>query len=98
MSVCLSVCLASSFVDRLHSNFFLLSFCSLSSLPCLPLPSVAPLIVIEFLHRVMDIFTEYFSECTEQRIKEHYVIVYEVSVVWEGGDGSEGMGGGGRHC
>ena len=28
----------------------------------------------------MDIFTEYFVECTEQRIKDHYVIVYEVSV------------------
>lgn len=27
----------------------------------------------------MDIFQEYFSDCTEQRIKEHYVIVYEVS-------------------
>lgn len=33
---------------------------------------------MEFLHRIMDIFTEYFSECTEQRIKEHYVTVYEV--------------------
>ena len=26
----------------------------------------------------MDIFTDYFHECNEQRIKEHYVIVYEV--------------------
>ena len=26
----------------------------------------------------MDIFTEYFSECTEHRIKDNYVIVYEV--------------------
>ena len=42
----------------------------------------------------MDIFTEYFSECTEQRIKEHYVIVYEVSIVWEGGEGGEGREGG----
>jgi len=40
---------------------------------------VSPLLVVEFLHRIMDIFTEYFSECTEQRIKEHYVTVYEVS-------------------
>ena len=39
---------------------------------------VPPLLVVEFLHRIMDIFTEYFNECTEQRIKEHYVTVYEV--------------------
>lgn len=38
-----------------------------------------PLLVVEFLHRIMDIFADYFSECTEQRIKEHYVTVYEVS-------------------
>ena len=42
---------------------------------------VPPLLVVEFLHRIMDIFTEYFSECTEQRIKEHYVTVYEVNLV-----------------
>ena len=41
--------------------------------------TVSPLLVVEFLHRIMDIFTEYFSECTEQRIKDHYVTVYEVS-------------------
>ena len=40
--------------------------------------SVPPLFVIEFLHRVVDIFADYFSECTEQRIKDNYVIVYEV--------------------
>lgn len=39
---------------------------------------VPPLFIIEFLHRVVDIFAEYFGECSEQRIKEHYVIVYEV--------------------
>jgi len=39
---------------------------------------VPPLFVIEFLHRVMDIFTEYFSECSEQRIKDNYVVVYEL--------------------
>ena len=42
---------------------------------------VPPLLVVEFLHRIMDIFTEYFSECTEQRIKEHYVTVYEVIII-----------------
>ena len=29
---------------------------------------------------MVDIFAEYFGECSEQRIKEHYVIVYEVHV------------------
>ena len=37
--------------------------------------------VIEFLHRIVDIFTEYFSECNKQRIKDHYVIVYEVMIL-----------------
>ena len=40
--------------------------------------AVPPLFVIEFLHRIVDTFKEYFSECTEQRIKDNYVIVYEV--------------------
>jgi len=43
-------------------------------------PVVPPLFVIEFLHRIIDTFTEYFSECNEQRIKDHYVIVYEVRI------------------
>ena len=44
----------------------------------IPIP-VPPLFVIEFLHRVIDVFTEYFSECNERVIKDQYVIVYEVS-------------------
>ncbi len=40
--------------------------------------AVPPLFVIEFLHRVMDILEDYFSECNESVIKENYVIVYEV--------------------
>ena len=43
---------------------------------------VSPLFVIEFLHRVVDIFVEYFGDCSELRIKEHYVIVYEVSFMY----------------
>jgi len=39
---------------------------------------VTPLFVIEFLHRVMDMFEEYFSECTESAIKENFVVVYEL--------------------
>ena len=37
-----------------------------------------PLFVIEFLHRVVDTFEDYFSECNENVIKENYVIVYEL--------------------
>lgn len=40
---------------------------------------VPPLFVIEFLHRVVETFDDYFSECTESLIKENYVVVYEVS-------------------
>lgn len=40
---------------------------------------VAPLFVIEFLHRIMDVFEDYFGECTETSLKDNYVIVYEVS-------------------
>lgn len=39
-----------------------------------------PLFVIEFLHRVVDILEQYFSECNESNIKEHYVVVYEVCI------------------
>lgn len=37
-----------------------------------------PLFVIEFLHRVVDTFDDYFTECTESIIKENYVVVYEL--------------------
>ena len=40
--------------------------------------TVPPLFVIEFLHRIMDVFAEYFGECSEAKIKDHYVTVYEV--------------------
>jgi AP-3 complex subunit mu len=43
--------------------------------------AVPPLFVIEFLHRVVDILEDYFGECNETVIKEHYVIVYEVTQV-----------------
>ena len=39
---------------------------------------VSPLIVIEFLHRVVDIFHDYFGDCSESLIKENYVTVYEL--------------------
>lgn len=37
-----------------------------------------PLFVIEFLHRVVATFEDYFTECTESIIKENYVVVYEL--------------------
>ncbi|KAF7284335.1 AP-3 complex subunit carmine [Rhynchophorus ferrugineus] len=39
---------------------------------------IQPLFVIEFLHRIVDTFQDYFSDCTESIIKENYVIVYEL--------------------
>lgn len=41
--------------------------------------TVPPLFVIEFLHRVVDTFEDYFSECSENVVKDNYVVVYEVS-------------------
>ncbi|XP_077986319.1 AP-3 complex subunit mu-1-like [Glandiceps talaboti] len=39
---------------------------------------VPPLFVIEFLHRVVDTFEDYFSDCTESTIKDNFVVVYEL--------------------
>lgn len=43
---------------------------------------VAPLFVIEFLHHIMDVFEDYFNECTESSLKDNYVIVYEVRLAF----------------
>lgn len=48
------------------------------SLVAVCMTEVPPLFVTEFLHRVVDTFDDYFSECTESIIKENYVVVYEV--------------------
>lgn len=39
---------------------------------------VPPLFVIEFLHRVVDTFQDYFGDCSESVIKDNYVVVYEL--------------------
>ena len=39
---------------------------------------IPPLFVIEFLHRMTGIFTEYLHECTEQKIREKTVLIYEI--------------------
>lgn len=51
------------------------------SLVAVCMTEVPPLFVIEFLHRVVDTFEDYFSECTESIIKENYVVVYEVHII-----------------
>jgi AP-3 complex subunit mu len=38
----------------------------------------SPLMVTEFLHRVKDIFIDYFGVCTVESIKENFVVVYEL--------------------
>ena len=48
--------------------------------------SVPPLFVIEFLHRVVDTFTEYFNSCNETSIKEHVVVVFEVRMNYDDED------------
>jgi len=39
---------------------------------------VSPLLVLEFLHRMADIFQEYFGEVSETSIKENFVTVYQL--------------------
>lgn len=52
-----------------RNNLFFVSVC---------MSEVPPLFVIEFLHRVVDILEQYFTECNESNIKEHHVVVYEI--------------------
>lgn len=40
--------------------------------------NVDPLIVIEFLHRIVDIIQNYFGDCNENLIKDQLVTVYEL--------------------
>jgi AP-3 complex subunit mu len=44
---------------------------------------VPPLFVVEFLHRVVDTFEDYFSECSETAIKENYVVATEANILKE---------------
>ena len=34
--------------------------------------------MVEFLHRVVDTIEDYFNECTENIIKDNYVVIYEL--------------------
>ena len=79
-----SLVLPLSISRTLSSLSYIISF-SPSPSPPPPLPpppislsAVPPLFVIEFLHRIVDVFSEYFGECSEQKIKDNYVTVYEV--------------------
>lgn len=37
-----------------------------------------PLMVTEFLHRIKDVFADYFGSCTIHTIKDNFVVVYEL--------------------
>ena len=39
---------------------------------------VSPLLVIEFLHRVAEVFKDYFRDVTEDHLKDNFVTVYSV--------------------
>ncbi|XGW35394.1 hypothetical protein V3C99_018980 [Haemonchus contortus] len=39
---------------------------------------IPPLMVIEFLHRVVHTFTQYFDECSDTSIKENCVMIFEL--------------------
>lgn len=39
---------------------------------------VPPLLVIDFLQRLYDVFVEYFTTVTEGRLKENFSVVYQV--------------------
>eukprot|EP01118_Nematostelium_gracile_P002303 TRINITY_DN12533_c0_g1_i1.p1 TRINITY_DN12533_c0_g1~~TRINITY_DN12533_c0_g1_i1.p1 ORF type:complete len:414 (+),score=79.98 TRINITY_DN12533_c0_g1_i1:196-1437(+) len=38
----------------------------------------SPLLVVEFLHRVADIFSDYFGQVNENIIRENFVVVYQL--------------------
>ena len=56
-------------ISIFRCNVFLVAVC---------MSEVPPLFVVEFLHRVIDTFNDYFGECSESVIKENYVVVYEL--------------------
>merc|ERR1712188_71795 len=39
---------------------------------------VSPLLVIEFLHRVAEVFKDYFRDVTEDHLKDNFVTVYSI--------------------
>lgn len=39
---------------------------------------VDPMLVFEFIHRIMDILTDYLGEVSESSIRENFVTVYQV--------------------
>ena len=51
------------------SGLFFLAVCDLE---------VPPLLVIEFLYRVSEVFVQYFERLTEGTIRENFVTIYQV--------------------
>jgi AP-3 complex subunit mu len=56
-------------INVYHSGTFLLAITT---------GEISPLIAIEFLHRVFQIFEEYFGDIEESTIKENFATVYQV--------------------
>jgi len=56
----------------IHIYFENLIFCAVLR------EETCPLMVTEFLHRIKDIFIDYFGVCNVDSIKENFVIVYEL--------------------
>ncbi|KAL3124911.1 hypothetical protein niasHT_001804 [Heterodera trifolii] len=52
-----------------HNSLYFIAIC---------VTETPPLMVIEVLHRIIAIFTEYFDECSDSAIKENIVIVFEL--------------------
>ncbi|RUP46212.1 Longin-like domain-containing protein [Jimgerdemannia flammicorona] len=44
-------------------------------------PLVDPLLVFEFIHRIIDILTDYLGDVSESTIRENFVTVYQISLI-----------------
>lgn len=43
---------------------------------------VDPMLVFEFIHRIIDILTDYLGDVSESSIRENFVTVYQVQIVY----------------
>jgi len=52
-----------------RNGLFFLGVCSME---------VSPLLIVEYLHRVCDVFNQYFEKLSETSIRENFVVVYQL--------------------